>query len=96
MELIAGSEEDQDWICDLCDLHNIHNLSRPLKVQAWRCSQDVRLTKQNIGCEFDICSLCVMARRCITANSETGKGGFQKLLSGFFPLRGGGVAPPFR
>ena len=94
MELIAGSEEDQDWICDLCDLHNIHNLSRPLKVQAWRCSQDVRLTKQNIGCEFDICSLCVMARRCITANSETGKGGFQKLLSGFFPLRGGGY-PPF-
>ena len=31
----------------------------------------------------------------IPANSSQNKGRFQKLLSGFFPLRGGGGPPPF-
>ena len=68
MTLLAGSEYE-DWICDLCDLKS---WSRLVKVQAWRCSQDKRLTKQATGCDYDICSQC-MVERCVADTPETGE-----------------------
>ena len=69
MALIAVSE-DEAWICDLC---HQHSLSRPVRVQAWRCSYDKRLTKQADGCDYDICSQCAYVKRCLAEISETGR-----------------------
>ena len=68
MVLIVGSE-DEVWSCDLCDGYNF---GKTVKVRAWRCLHDWRLTKQADGCDYDICSQCVPAKRCIAEIAETG------------------------
>ena len=46
--------------------------------------------KMNVIESFDIVVLA------LAHNTASAKGTFQKLLSGFFPFRGGGLPPQFR